>query len=90
MTTVETIRRLVERKKYFPVDIETFKGRYIIWLAPEYSDREESPTPRGLTSKTLSSRFKGTGFDATVFGHEPEPSMFFFYLSEERVSDEQD
>ncbi len=77
MTTVESVRRLVEGKKYFPVDIETFRGRYIIWL----------DSRKGLTGPTLDRRFDKTGFYAGVHGFDIERNMFFFYLSEELTKD---
>ncbi len=74
MTTIEEIRRLVEGKKYFPVDIETYRGRYIVWL----------DSRKRVTGPTLDEHFEGTGFYVGVHGYDVERNMWYFYLAEER------
>ncbi|MHC4649111.1 MAG: hypothetical protein ACYTBJ_26975 [Planctomycetota bacterium] len=73
MTTIDSIRRLVEAKKYKPVDIEVYHGRYLVWL----------DSIVGVTGTTLNKRFKDTGWDAQIFGYDVERKLWFFYLKAE-------
>jgi hypothetical protein len=75
MMTPTEITELCQQKKYKPVKVTRWGNNgFRVWCE----------TRAGITQGTLTKRFTGTGWDASVFGYDPVHLLHYFVLREEK------